>query len=444
VVSDLAVWMNGELAATWSRTRGSDALTYERSWLESPHGRPLSLSLPFTPTRRIAGEVVGNYFDNLLPDAKSIRDRLGRRFRVKANDSFELLSAIGRDCVGAIQLLPSGADAKGSRSLDYEPLNEAQIEAVLAGATTDNALAAAGFVDDDAFRISLAGAQEKTALLVVGDQWCRPRGSTPTTHILKLPLGLVGGMNAFDMRQSVENEWLCLRLLAFMGLSAASAEMATFGEQKTLVVTRFDREWMDDGAWIARLPQEDFCQATGTAPDRKYEKDGGPGIAACLTLLAGSNDAVVDRARFLLGQLAFWMLGATDGHAKNFSVFLLAGGSYTLTPLYDVLSAYPVMGHGKGRLPRQKAHLAMSLRGKSTHSQLDYVKPRHWAAEARRSGVPGLLDSMIWLATSVPDAIRSVEAELPADFPSHVWASITGGLAKAAAGFLDGVGDDAV
>jgi len=442
MVSDLAVWMNGELVATWTRTRGSDALTYEQSWFESPRGRPLSLSLPFTPTRRIAGDVVGNYFDNLLPDAKAIRDRLGRRFRVRPNDAFELLTAIGRDCVGAVQLLPPGMDPQGVHELRYEPLGEAQIESALREATTDNSLAASGHVDDETFRISLAGAQEKTALLLVGDQWCRPQDSTPTTHILKLPLGLVGGLYEVDMRDSVDNEWLCLRLLSYMGLPSADVDIKTFGDQKALIVTRFDREWMDDGAWIARLPQEDFCQATGTPPDKKYEKDEGPGIEKCLTLLAASDDPIGDRTRFLLSQLAFWMLGATDGHAKNFSVFMLPGGGYSLTPLYDVLSAYPVIGRGKGKLPRQKAHLAMSVHGKSKHSQLDYVKPRHWVEEVRRSGVPDMLYAMIWLATSVPSAIRSVEDELPPGFPAHVWESVTGGLAKAATAFLDGIDKD--
>jgi serine/threonine-protein kinase HipA len=327
------------------------------------------------------------------------------------------------------------------RELHYDTLDESQIEQLLLRTVTDNTLMASA-ADDDAFRISLAGAQEKTAVLRIGERWCQPHGSTPTTHILKLPLGLVGGMAQLDMRESVENEWLCLRLLDLMGLPAARTEIARFGEQKVLCVTRFDRDWMDGDSWIVRLPQEDFCQATGTPPDKKYEKDGGPGIAKCMTLLAGSEDPVNDGARFLLSQLAFWLLGATDGHAKNFSVFLRGGGTYALTPLYDVLSAYPVMGRGKGRIPRQKARLAMSLHGKSAHSQLDYVMPRHWADEARRSGVPDMLQGMIWLATSVPDAIRRVETELPDDFPVHVWESIATGLATASASFLDGMDNE--
>jgi serine/threonine-protein kinase HipA len=439
LVSELAIWMNGELVGAWSRARGSDLLTYQPSWLDSPHSRPLSLSLPFTATRRIVGAEVGNFFDNLLPDAKSIRDRMGRRFRVNANDTFDLLSAIGRDCVGAVQLLPPGMKPDGVRELHYDTLDEGQIEQVLLGAAGDDTFMAGGAEADDSFRISLAGAQEKTALLRVGERWCRPLGSTPTTHILKLPLGLVGGMREIDMRDSVENEWLCLRLLDSMGLPAARTQIITFGEQKVLCVERFDRAWMDDSSWIARLPQEDFCQATGTPPGSKYEKDGGPGIAKCLNLLRGSEDPLLDRSRFLLSQLAFWLLGATDGHAKNFSLFLRAGDTYALTPLYDVLSAYPVIGRSKGKLPRQKANLAMSVRGKSAHSQLDYVKPRHWAEEARRSGVPDMLEAMIWLATTAPDAIRRVSSELPASFPEHVWEAITTGLAKASQAFLAGI-----
>ena len=178
------------------------------------------------------------------------------------------------------------------------------------------------------------------------------------------------------------------------------------------------------------------------APGNKYEKDGGPGIAKCLSLLGGSEEPLADRSRFLLSQLAFWMLGATDGHAKNFSIFLRAGGSYALTPLYDVLSAYPVIGRGRGKLPHQKAHLAMSVRARSPHSQLDYLKPRHWAEEARRSGVPNMLGAMIWLATCAPDAIRWASNELPDGFPEHVWEAITAGLAKASKVFLDGIDDE--
>ena len=131
--------------------------------------------------------------------------------------------------------------------------------------------------DSEDLRISLAGAQEKTALLWHNGGWMRPHGSTPTTHILKLPLGLVGHRKA-DLTASVENEWLCMNLLAEFGLPVAQTAILNFGTQKVLGVERFDRRMHPSGKWIMRLPQEDFCQALGVPPHLKYESDGGPGL----------------------------------------------------------------------------------------------------------------------------------------------------------------------
>ena len=108
--------------------------------------------------------------------------------------------------------------------------------------------------------------------------------------------------------------------------------MEAFGGQKALVVERFDRKLASNGNWYIRLPQEDFCQATGTPPDLKYESDGGPGIAGILEVLRGSERAAADRSNFMRTQLLFWVLAAIDGHAKNFSIFLLLGSAYRLTP----------------------------------------------------------------------------------------------------------------
>src|SRR5690606_17250821 len=130
---------------------------------------------------------------------------------------------------------------------------------------------------------SIAGAQEKTGLLRHQGRWCVPLGSTPSTHIFKLPLGLVGNMRA-DMTGSVENEWLCLKLMAAFGIPVAEADMASFDGQPVLLVTRFDRRLADDGSWWMRLPQEDMCQASGLPASRRYESDGGPGIARIMEL----------------------------------------------------------------------------------------------------------------------------------------------------------------
>ena len=344
----LRVWMNGEAVGLWTEGRGGAVFRYDEAWSRSPNVRALSLSLPLTPgSAEIRGPVVTHYFDNLLPDSDTIRARLRTRFGVTSRTSMDLLRAIGRDCVGAIQLLPPDEVPTGWDRIDGDPLDEAQVARLLAAVTTPSS---PGDADDD-FRFSIAGAQEKTALLWHDGRWRRPHGATPTTHILKLPLGLVGNLRA-DMRDSVDNEWLCAQLLQALGLSVAPTSIGRFETQRVLVVERFDRRVVGQAArpWIARLPQEDFCQATGTPPDCKYETDGGPTMGRCLDLLSGSARARADRSHFLRSQLAFWLLAATDGHAKNFSLFHQRGGGFRLTPLYDVLSAWPIIGDGVDRI----------------------------------------------------------------------------------------------
>ena len=121
--------------------------------------------------------------------------------------------------------------------------------------------------------------QEKTALLWHQNQWCRPRGSTPTTHLFKLPMGRVGS-GQIDFSSSVENEWLCGRILAAYGLPMAASRLASFDGQRCLIVERFDRRPHPGGNHWLRLPVEDFCQATGTPPEQKYDNQGGPGMVA--------------------------------------------------------------------------------------------------------------------------------------------------------------------
>ncbi|MES3003138.1 MAG: HipA domain-containing protein, partial [Pseudomonadota bacterium] len=291
---------------------------------------------------------------------------------------------------------------------------------------------------DEDLRISLAGAQEKTALLRHRGRWSRPLGATPTTHIFKLPLGLVGNMRA-DMTGSVENEWLCARLCAALGLPVADCEIAVFGRRKVLVVERFDRALATGsvGPWIARLPQEDFCQALGLPGTLKYESDGGPGVTDLLRILDTSSRAADDRRNFVLSLLTFWLLAATDGHAKNFSIFLERGGGYRLTPLYDVLSAWPIIGNGPNQLAAKRAKLSMALRSKNVHYHLAEIQTRHWQGVAQQSGVP--FDALRQLVERVPAALDTVEAQLPEGFPGRIWQPIRAGMLAQALRFGGGL-----
>ncbi|MES2399412.1 MAG: type II toxin-antitoxin system HipA family toxin [Pseudomonadota bacterium] len=432
---DLDVWMNGQHVGQWFWTRtGTPRLHYEAGWVQSPNARPLSVSLPIPAGGGdVMGAAVENYFDNLLPDSTRIRERLRRRFRLPSTKAADLLAAIGRDCVGAVQLMPAGVQPPRHDQIDSTPLTDTQVERIIADVDNDTPDEQAIAHD---FRISIAGAQEKTALLRIGERWHLPEGATPTTHIFKLPLGLIGNMRA-DMTDSVENEWLCAKLLGELGFNVAATEMAVFGSQKVLVVERFDRQWMDNSRWIARLPQEDFCQANGWPGDLKYESDGGPGMRAGFTLLSGSNNAKADSLQFALVQLAFWIMAATDGHAKNFSIFLERGGGYRMTPLYDVLSAWPIIGNGPSQVNPRRAKLAMALRSKNAHNSLQEIHTRHWQALAQQSGVPNAFDSMVALVLQVPDALERAEALLPKGFPAKVFKSIRSGMLAQARRFTD-------
>src|SRR5882672_2297889 len=292
--------MNGRYVGAWQQVRGGrDRFSYDKSWISDPQSRALSLSLPMTSDAAITSDAVGHYFDNLLPDSEGIRDRIHVRFRTRSANTFDLLEAIGRDCVGAVQFLPEGEEPKGWDTLKVQRLKPREIEAILRAVPTISAPLLNGIDEGEDFRISLAGAQEKTALTKIGQHWFKPLGSTPTTHILKLPLGLVGNRK-LDLSHSVDNEWLCAALLKELGLPVANTDIEQFGDQRVLVVERFDRRWQNVGdsdpssanflphkdTWIARLPQEDFCQVTGRPHTAKYESDGGPSMRDILNELA--------------------------------------------------------------------------------------------------------------------------------------------------------------
>ena len=430
----LNAWMNGEWVGTWHAHRGTHSFSYTPTWPASEKSRPLSLSLPLTRTLEIKGDVVANYFDNLLPDNDRIRERIGRRFKTKTLDAFALLEAIGRDCVGAVQLLPEGTAPDGWDRVECEPLTEAEVADALHAVPADPRTRPGN--EAPAFRISLAGAQEKTAFTLVNGQWCRPLGATPSTHIFKLPLGVIANTSRVEMFNSVENEWVCAQIIEALGLPMARTEMASFGDQRALIVERFDREWMDDGQWIARLPQEDFCQALGQPPRMKYEEDGGPTLAEGLQLLSGSTDASTDRLVFLLTQLVFWLMAAPDGHAKNFSIFLRQGNAYEMTPLYDVLSVWPYVGRGRGQIHLRDVRLAMAIRSRNTHYHLHTIQARHWHDLAMKNGGPDVWHAMLELIGTLEPALSDVEAHLPKDFPDRIWTPIAQGMRSQAKKFL--------
>ena len=394
---------------------------YDEGWLGWDRALPVSISLPLREDR-YTGERVIAVFDNLLPDNQQIRRRLAERVKADDHATYSLLAKIGRDCVGAMQLLPEGQTPGLAGAVEGCAVSDDDVGRRIRGL----AVAPLGMDDDDEFRISIAGAQDKTAFLHWKGEWHIPHGTTATTHIMKPQIGRLP--NGLDLTRSVENEYLCLRLTAAFGLPSATTEIAEFGGERVLVVKRFDRRWLRDER-LLRVPQEDCCQALSVPPTSKYESDGGPGIRHMLELLKASNDPEADQKMFLRAQIVFWLLGATDGHAKNFSIFLQPDGRFSLTPLYDVMSLQPAMDAGQIR--RNEFRLANAV-GNSRHYVIDGIMPRHFIQSAEHSGVPATVIEQICadLATSAEAAIDETLAALPDDFPAELAESIAGGIRK--------------
>jgi serine/threonine-protein kinase HipA len=417
----LRVLLNNRLVGQLSKaSTGAIEFQYDPQWLEWEHALPVSLSLPLREDV-YRGEAVAAVFENLLPDSDVLKRRVAERVGAAGTDAYSLLAAIGRDCIGAMQFMAVDiADEEDTTTIKGEPITRAAIETLLRGLSQSPL----GLSREEAFRISVAGAQEKTALLRHKGQWWKPAGTTPTTHIFKKQIGQLP--NGLDLSDSVENEFYGLKLAEAFGLPVAKAEMHTFGATKALVIERFDRRWTKDKRLI-RLPQEDCCQALSVPPTRKYQSEGGPGVVQILNLLKGSDQPTADRITVLKAQMLFWLIGATDGHAKNFSIFLGPGGSFHLTPLYDVLTAQP--SFEKKQIDRRQMRLAMSV-GTNRHYRIGEIRGRHFvqtgkAASLAESVVLATIEEM---AETAKRALQKVENTLPTDFPPALHESVSKGM----------------
>ncbi len=407
--------MNGYLVGVLSITKGQMSFQYDKQWLDIEGSRPLSLSLPLQSTA-IKSDKVYAYFENLLPDAEAIRQQMVDRLGAKSKSPFDLLVKVGRDCIGALTLTDS-LPAGGLPPVSITPLTEQQIAQTIRDTRLDKMM---GMKADEDFRISLAGAQEKTALTFWNGQWCKPNGPTPTTHIIKPPI-LNHESMGIDLSNSVDNEWFCLAFIRHLGMPVANATISTFGDQRVLVVERFDRRI--DEQHIMRLPQEDMCQALGMTSGSKYEDHGGPSARQIMSLLEYSSNSYQDRLTFYKAQIVYWMLAGIDGHAKNFSISLQQDG-YRLTPLYDVLSAYPYFG--QGNIQARKIKMAMKVHSKNSHYRWHDIQARHWLTHAKHLGLSAAIANEVIedICTHTDGAMQNALNQAPQGFDHNMGKSI--------------------
>ncbi len=323
--------------------------------------RPLPLS-----EDEYKGDKVSFFFDNLLPENPEVITQIATKFRATSENTFDIIEVIGKDCVGALRFL-TGEDNKQEFQVQKKKISESEISNRLRNLISVNPLG----MTDNGFRISLAGVQEKLALLYANNLWYEPIGSTPTTHIFKKPISKFGN-------DIIDNEWCCLFLAKKLGLKVNAASIEQFEDQRVLVVERFDRKWrvLDGKSFLERIHQEDLCQALGFSSAKKYQADGGPGIVDIVKLLRAS-DEVNDYLIFFKAILIFDLLCATDGHTKNFSIYRYHDG-FCLTPMYDIISTY--------FLKKKDQKFAMKV-GDSGYYHLKNILKRHYLETAKLCGI---------------------------------------------------------
>lgn len=394
----LVVMLDGATVGTVTQGRaGQFAMRYDEQWRAASDATPLSLSMPLAQQVH-AGPVVRAFMEGLLPDNEHVLERWAREYQVSARNPFALLQHVGEDCAGAAQFVrPDRTDLLRAAGGGVEWLTEAELVDRLRVLRKDPSawhLSRTG-------QFSLAGAQAKTALLhdPETDRWGQPWGATPTTHILK---PAVVGFVDHDL-----NEHLCLAAARQLGLGAVASRVVSFGDERVIVVERYDRIPRDDGR-IRRLHQEDVCQALGVPPASKYQNEGGPGPEQVIALLRRAIEPVsvaADGIRRFVDALAFnWIIGGTDAHAKNYSL-LLSGGQVRLAPLYDLASALPY-----DDLYAPKLRMAMKIGGQY---RVEGVAARHWTRFSEANGLDPdeTVAQVRALAARVPEAFARVAAD---------------------------------
>lgn len=392
----LIVLLDGRVVgAVYVDSRARYRFKYEADWRLDDEAYPLSLSMPLTAEEHHHDEVEA-FLWGLLPDNERTLNQYAKLFGVSARNPVAMLANMGADCAGAIQFVAPDQleELEGPQvAAQVEWIDDAEVARELRSAKETGL---PGSDRKTTGRFSLAGAQPKIALFRKNDRWGRPRGRTPTTHILKPPSAEYPGF--------AENEHLCLALSSELGLGAAQSFVQVFEGEVAIVVKRFDR--LPAGKNFRRVHQEDFCQALSVLPWNKYENDGGPGIAAIVPVIQESSNAPEDDVGRFLDMIALnWVLAATDAHAKNYALLHAPGGGVRLAPFYDVASYLP---YTDARLFEIK--LAMRIGNEYLARK---VARRDWSKLADSCGLPQryVLDRLDQLLPRIPLTVEKVAAD---------------------------------
>ncbi len=385
----LDVWWDRRLVGQLTQDRhGELGFAYATDWLRRDDAPPLSASLP-KRTEPYTRRECRPFFGGLLPE-EGQRKAAAQALGVSSGNDFALLDKLGGDVAGALQLLPPGEPPQGPHSgQPPKLLDETGLIRVLDSLPTRPLLAG-----EEGLRLSLAGSQSKVPVVLVEGEVALPSSGQPTTHILKPAIARFPG--------ATENETFVMRLAAAAGLDVASVEPRVVRDRTFLLVARYDRSTDGDGH-VRRIHQEDFCQALGINPERKYAAEGGPTLENCFALVRRTAlRPAVDILKLLDAVIFNLLVGNADAHGKNFSILYDEGGP-RLAPLYDLLAtvAYPELS------PR----LAMRVGRRSTLGEMDV---KAWAAFAAGAtlGLPLVRRRVTEISETVKVQVQEVAGAL--------------------------------
>lgn len=359
----LDVWWDDAIVGQLTQDEHGDlGFVYAPAWLADRNALPLSASLP-KRSQAFKKRECRPFFAGLLPEEQQ-RELVARVLGVSAANDFSLLDQLGGEVAGAIALLPPGLNPSPSTG-SYSPtrLDDAALVRLL-----DELPLRPFLAGEKGLRLSLAGAQSKLPVVLVDDAVALPAPGQPTTHILKPSIGRFKG--------TTENEAFVMRLAAAVGLDVARVEPRVVRGRAFLLIERYDRLVGADGR-VQRMHQEDFCQALGVGPEKKYAGEGGPAFADCFTLVRERSAVPGPDVLKLLDAAIFNVIvGNADAHGKNFSLLYRRQGP-RLAPLYDLLST--------AFYPEVSAMFAMKIGRRATLGELDTAGWKRFAADAGTS-----------------------------------------------------------
>lgn len=310
MAKELSVRLHGLQVGVLRLVNGKMEFTYDEN-----AQKPISLSLPLQK-EPFKEKVCRAFFGGLLPENPNMRELLAKKYNINVNDDFKLLREIGRDCAGALSFHEMTEPQKSYQMLKIEG-------SILSDEELKKYLEELPYRPYLGKRLSLAGAQEKTAVCVINGKIALPNDDIPTTHIIKTALP--------KYVQSIQNEYICMKAAKEIGLEVAEVEIRKVGEIEFLLVERFDRKYSNN-LECERILQEDFAQSLGVQARDKYKVT----FKDCLKVLNQTATPANSKLRFVRQVIFNYLIGNTDAHAKNFSVYLTNDG-ITLTPAYDLL-----------------------------------------------------------------------------------------------------------